>query len=167
MPVGEVPVDRLLGHPEVTGEIVHAHPAGLCHTDLAAKDGHLPFPLPGVFGHEGSGVVTAVGESVAKVAVGDKVVLSFNSCGECRECRRGEPAYCHEFRAYNFGGARPDGRSTLHRDGTPLGSEFFGQSSFATHAIAHERNLVKVPDDAPLAVLGPLGCACKPAPGPS
>ncbi|MGW4065124.1 NAD(P)-dependent alcohol dehydrogenase [Amycolatopsis sp. NPDC004747] len=158
-PGGEFTLQQVTLDDPGPGEVVvEIAGVGLCHTDLAAKDGHLPFPLPGVFGHEGSGVVTAVGESVAKVAVGDKVVLSFNSCGECRECRRGEPAYCHEFRACNFGGARPDGRSTLHRDGTPLGSEFFGQSSFATHALAHERNLVKVPDDAPLAVLGPLGC---------
>lgn len=140
---------------EVLVEIVGV---GLCHTDLAAKDGHLPFPLPGVLGHEGSGVVNAVGSAVTKVGVGDKVVLSFNSCGRCTECRRSEPAYCHEFMAYNFGGVRPDGTSTLHHDGEALGAEFFGQSSFATHAIAHERNVVKVDDDAPLAVLGPLGC---------
>ncbi|MCQ4079190.1 NAD(P)-dependent alcohol dehydrogenase [Streptomyces sp. RB6PN25] len=131
---------------------------GLCHTDLAARDGHLPFPLPGVFGHEGSGVVAAVGSAVTKVAVGDKVVLSFNSCGRCTECRRNEPAYCHEFMAYNFGGARQDSTSTLHHNGQSLGSEFFGQSSFATYAIAHERNVVKVGNDAPLALLGPLGC---------
>ncbi|NKQ54042.1 NAD(P)-dependent alcohol dehydrogenase [Amycolatopsis sp. K13G38] len=131
---------------------------GLCHTDLAAKDGHLPFPLPGVFGHEGSGVVTAVGEGVGKVRPGDKVALSFNSCGRCTQCTANEPAYCQEFMARNFAGARPDGSATLHRDGQALGSEFFGQSSFATHALAHERNVVKVPDDAPLELVGPLGC---------
>ncbi|MCW2918635.1 MAG: aryl-alcohol dehydrogenase, partial [Actinomycetia bacterium] len=131
---------------------------GLCHTDLAAKDGHLPFPLPGVFGHEGSGVVAGVGSAVTKVTTGDKVVLSFNSCGQCTQCRKGAPAYCHEFMAFNFGGVRQDGSSTLHIGDTALGSEFFGQSSFATHAIAHERNVVKVDDDAPLSVLWPLGC---------
>jgi aryl-alcohol dehydrogenase len=131
---------------------------GLCHTDLAAKDGHLPFPLPGVFGHEGSGVVVGVGSAVTKVTTGDKVVLSFNSCGRCTQCRKGAPAYCHEFMAFNFGGVRRDGSSTLHLGDAALGSEFFGQSSFATHAIAHERNVVKVDDDAPLSVLGPLGC---------
>ncbi|HWD05729.1 MAG TPA: NAD(P)-dependent alcohol dehydrogenase [Amycolatopsis sp.] len=131
---------------------------GLCHTDLAAKDGHLPFPLPGVFGHEGSGVVTAVGSAVTKVEPGDKVVLSFDSCGHCTQCDAGEPAYCQEFMAYNFGGARQDGTSPLSDSGEPVGSAFFGQSSFATHALARERNVVKVPGDAPLAVLGPLGC---------
>ena len=131
---------------------------GLCHTDLAAKDGHLPFPLPGVFGHEGSGVVEAVGSDVTKVAPGDKVALSFDSCGDCAQCRDGEPAYCQNFMAYNFGGARQDGSSPLTDGGNAVGSAFFGQSSFATHALARERNVVKVPDDAPLAVLGPLGC---------
>jgi aryl-alcohol dehydrogenase len=131
---------------------------GLCHTDLAAKDGQLPFPVPGVFGHEGSGEVVEVGSAVTKVAPGDKVALSFDSCGHCGQCKTGAPAYCHEFMAHNFGGARPDGSSALHADGQPLGSAFFGQSSFATHALAHERNVVKVGEDAPLAILGPLGC---------
>ena len=131
---------------------------GLCHTDLAAKDGHLPFPLPGVFGHEGSGVVEAVGSDVTKVSPGDKVALSFDSCGHCTQCRGGEPSYCQNFMAYNFGGARQDGTSTLTANGQNVGSAFFGQSSFATHAVARERNVVKVPDDAPLAILGPLGC---------
>ncbi|MTD12517.1 alcohol dehydrogenase catalytic domain-containing protein [Nakamurella sp. YIM 132087] len=131
---------------------------GLCHTDLAAKDGHLPFPLPGVFGHEGSGTVLRVGSAVTKVAPGDNVVLSFHSCGQCTQCKTGAPAYCLQFMPLNFGGARPDGRATLHAGDTSLGSEFFGQSSFGTHALAHERNVVKVPDDAPLEILGPLGC---------
>lgn len=158
-----------LGGPFSLEEVTLAGPAddeivveiagvGLCHTDLAAKDGHLPFPSPGVFGHEGSGVVTAVGGAVTKVALGDKVALSFDSCGRCTQCRGGEPAYCRQFMALNFGGSRADGSSTLHLGGTALGSGFFGQSSFATHAIARERNVVKVPDDAPLSLLGPLGC---------
>ncbi|MEV5848524.1 NAD(P)-dependent alcohol dehydrogenase [Streptomyces sp. NPDC051985] len=162
-------VVRELGGPFVLEQVTLSDPAddeivveiagvGLCHTDLAARDGHLPFPLPGVFGHEGSGVVVEVGRAVTKVAPGDKVGLTFDSCGLCPQCRTGEPAYCRQFMALNFGGARPDGSSALHLDGTALGSGFFGQSSFATHAIAHERNVVKVPDDAPLSLLGPLGC---------
>jgi aryl-alcohol dehydrogenase len=138
--------------------VVEIAGAGLCHTDLAARDGHLPFPLPGVFGHEGSGVVVDVGPDVTKVRRGDRVALTFNSCGQCVQCRMGEPSYCREFMALNFAGARRDGSSTLHLGDAPLGCEFFGQSSFATHAIAHQRNVVKVPDDAPLALVGPLGC---------
>jgi aryl-alcohol dehydrogenase len=147
-----------LDPPRADEILVRIAGVGLCHTDLAAKDGHLPFPIPGVFGHEGSGEVVEIGSAITKVKPGDKVALSFDSCGRCDQCRAGEPSYCHEFMAVNFGGARPDGTTALHGDGQDIGSGFFGQSSFATHALAHERNVVKVPDDAPLAVLGPLGC---------
>jgi len=147
-----------LGEPQAGEVLIEIKAVGLCHTDLAAQHGHLPFPLPGVFGHEGAGIVSAVGDGVTKVAVGDKVALSFNSCGDCTSCRRGEPGYCLEFMAFNFGGARPDGTSALALDGKDIGSNFFGQSSFATHAIANERNVVKVDDDIDLALVGPLGC---------
>lgn len=130
--------------------VVEIAGVGLCHTDLAARDGHLPFPLPGVLGHEGSGVVVEVGRGVTKVAAGDRVVLTFDSCGRCPQCAGGEPAYCRRFMALNFGGEQ--------LCGGPFSSRFFGQSSFATHALARERNVVKVPDDAPLSLLGPLGC---------
>jgi aryl-alcohol dehydrogenase len=147
-----------LDEPAAGEVLVQIAGVGLCHTDLAAKDGHLPFPLPGVFGHEGSGVVVDVGPGVVKIARGDKVALTFNSCGECVQCVRGEPSYCQSFMPLNFAGVRPDGSSTLRSGETVLGGEFFGQSSFATHAIAHERNVVRVPDDAPLSLVGPLGC---------
>jgi aryl-alcohol dehydrogenase len=84
--------------------------------------------------------------------------MSFNSCGDCTSCRRGEPSYCLEFMAFNFGGARPDGTSALNVDGKQVGGNFFGQSSFATHAMANERNVVKVDADIDLALVGPLGC---------
>jgi aryl-alcohol dehydrogenase len=136
-----------IGEPQADEVLVEVKAVGLCHTDLAAQHGHLPFPLPGVFGHEGAGIVAAIGDGVTKVAVGDRVALSFNSCG-----------YCLEFMAFNFGGARPDGTSALAIEGKEIGSNFFGQSSFASHAIAHERNVVKVDDDIDLSLVGPLGC---------
>jgi aryl-alcohol dehydrogenase len=131
---------------------------GVCHTDIAVAHGHLPFPLPGVVGHEGSGVVAAVGSGVTKVAVGDRVAASFNSCGVCASCTAGTPGYCVEFMPRNFAGVRADGSSPLTLDDAPVGADFFGQSSFATHAMAHERNVVKVPDGIPLHLVGPLGC---------
>lgn len=156
---GDFSVERLTLDGPADGEVlVEIAGVGLCHTDLAAKDGHLPFPLPGVFGHEGSGVVRAVGSGVTKVAEGDSVLLSFASCGDCVQCRRDEPSYCRNFMPLNFGGARPSGPSALTRGGEIVGSDFFGQSSFATHALAHERNVVKVDADLPLEILGPLGC---------
>jgi aryl-alcohol dehydrogenase len=138
--------------------VVQIAGAGICHTDVAVQQGHLPFPLPGVLGHEGSGTVVGVGSDVTRVAPGDQVAISFNSCAGCRECAKGQPAYCHGFLEYNFGGVRPDGSSGLASAGTKLGANFFGQSSLATHALAHERNVVKLPAGAPVELVGPLGC---------
>jgi aryl-alcohol dehydrogenase len=156
---GPFRLDQVTLGPPGAGEVlVEIVGVGLCHTDLAAKAGHLPFPLPGVLGHEGSGVVVEVGSDVTKVGRGDRVVLSFNSCGTCPHCAEAEPAYCLEFMSRNLAGVRPDGTSPLRRGGQVLGGEFFGQSSLATHAIAHERNVVKVDSSTDLRLLGPLGC---------
>ncbi len=132
--------------------------AGICHTDLVIRDLPYPPPLPSVLGHEGAGVVEAVGERVSKVKPGDHVVLSYMSCGSCANCQQGAPAYCGQFFAANLGGVRADGSTTLHNEGAPVYGQFFGQSSFATYALASERNVVKVRPDAPLELLGPLGC---------
>jgi aryl-alcohol dehydrogenase len=132
--------------------------AGICHTDIAVQHGHLPFPLPGVLGHEGSGTIVQVGADVTTLAIGDQVAISFNSCAACHQCASGQPAYCHGFLEYNFGGVRLDGSAGLASAGTKLGANFFGQSSLATHALAHERNVVKLPPGTPVELVGPLGC---------
>ena len=129
---------------------------GICHTDLSMRD--APFTLPVVLGHEGAGVVEQVGERVTKVKPGDHVVLTFSSCGGCPHCQRGQPAYCAHAFDTTFTGTRADGSHTLHKTGEVVHGSFFGQSSFATYALAGERNVVKVRQDAPLAALGPLGC---------
>ena len=131
---------------------------GVCHTDLICRDQWYPVPLPAVLGHEGSGVVERVGEGVTKVGPGDHVVLSFNHCGGCANCLRGKPSYCQTFFELNFGGARPDGSLALSGDGEAVHSHFFGQSSFAAYSVAAQNSVVKVPEDAPLELLGPLGC---------
>ena len=138
--------------------VVQIAGAGICHTDIAVQHGHMPFPLPGVLGHEGSGTVVEVGADVTRLAVGDQVAISFNSCAACPQCAKGQPAYCHGFMEYNFSGGRSDGSSGLASAGTKLGANFFGQSSLATHALAHERNVVKLPPGAPVELVGPLGC---------
>lgn len=141
------------------GEVlVRVVAAGMCHTDLIVRDQWYPVPLPCVLGHEGAGVVEEVGDGVTKVEPGDNVVLTFASCGKCATCLRGRPTYCLDFFGLNFGGARLDGSSPISKDGQPVHGHFFGQSSFATHALATERNVVKVSEDAPLDMLGPLGC---------
>jgi aryl-alcohol dehydrogenase len=132
---------------------------GLCHTDLGVAYGALPFPLPGVLGHEGAGVVEAVGSAVTRVQPGDQVLLSFTSCGGCANCRDGHPAYCDTWLPANLiGGQRTDGTSPVSRGGDQIGGHFFGQSSFARHAIVDERSATAVGPDAPLDLLAPLGC---------
>src|SRR5690349_19885630 len=140
-----------LAQPRADEVLVRMVATGLCHTDLGVAGGALPFPLPGVLGHEGAGVVEAVGPDVAGIEPGDHVVLSFTSCGGCGNCRDGHPAYCATWLPLNLiGGRRADGTSTISRDGTPLGGHFFGQSSFAERALVDQRSLVKVDPEVPL-----------------
>ncbi len=137
--------------------------AGICRTDLEGRDGHLPMipPPPSVYGHEGAGVVERVGKRVKKVQPGDHVVLGWSSCGECASCRSGNDPYCASFVPYNFGGARPDGTTTLRKGDQIVHSSFFGQSSFASFASVSERNVAKVRKDVPLEILGPMGCGIR------
>lgn len=139
--------------------LVRIAAVGLCHTDLAVQHGDLPAAFPFVLGHEGAGYVEQVGDAVTGIKVGDAVAMSFAACGHCPNCLEGRPAYCVNFRPQNFGGAREDGTTTLtDSEGKPVSSNFFGQSSFATHAIAAASNVVVLPEGAPVEIAGPLGC---------
>ncbi|MGH8907571.1 MAG: NAD(P)-dependent alcohol dehydrogenase [Egibacteraceae bacterium] len=143
-------------HDEVLVRVVAS---GMCHTDISVRDGATPFPLPAVLGHEGAGVVEAVGATVSTLAPGDHVVLSFDSCGRCASCMTARPVYCRHWLPLNLlGGSRLDGSSTLSRSDGSVHGHFFGQSSMATYALASERSAVKVPSDLPLDLLGPLAC---------
>lgn len=148
-----------LDSPRPTEVIVEVKAVGVCHTDLLARDGLYPPPPPVVCGHEGSGIVVSVGDRVRKVALGDHVVLSFASCGRCRNCLTGQPAYCDDMFRLNFGGRRADGSSPLHGDGELVNACFGGQSSFASHALVEERTVTKVGNDLPFEHLAPLACA--------
>jgi aryl-alcohol dehydrogenase len=132
---------------------------GFCHTDvLPRQEGFLATP-PLIAGHEGAGIVTAVGPGVADIPLGAHVVLSFDSCGGCANCAGGHPAYCEKFFARNLTGRNPGAPGPVtDAEGVPIAARWFGQSSFATHAIAGPRNVVVVDDDLPLHLLGPLGC---------
>jgi aryl-alcohol dehydrogenase len=138
--------------------VVQVVASGICHTDLSMRDQVFPVPHPIVLGHEGAGIVVETGAAVDKLVVGDHVIMSFNSCGICPSCLAATPSYCHDFFGRNFAGARPDGSTALSQNGKPLAANFFGQSSFATFAICHERNAVKVPREVPLDVVAPLAC---------
>lgn len=144
-----------LDDPRPSEVLVRLVATGVCHTDLTVRD-RGTVPLPAVLGHEGAGIVERVGAGVTKVQPGDHVVLSFPSCGQCRLCLRGRPAYCE--RVNHTSSTRPGGATTLRRGDEAIYGSFFWQSSFATHALATERNAVKVRRDVPLELLGPLGC---------
>ncbi|MGD8984379.1 MAG: NAD(P)-dependent alcohol dehydrogenase [Desulfobacteraceae bacterium] len=160
---GKFSIEQLeLSDPNDDEMLVRIVGAGICHTDLVARDLHLPIPperaLPSVFGHEGAGVVEKVGARVSKVMPGDHVALSWDCCGACPSCKSGNDPYCHNFFLHNFNGARPDGTTTLKKGDQVIYGSFFSQSSFANFALANERNVVKVSKDVPLEILGPLGC---------
>jgi aryl-alcohol dehydrogenase len=131
----------------------------MCQTDLHGRDGYYDTPYPAVYGHEGAGVVQAVGEHVTQVAPGDHVVISFPWCGDCPNCRRNMQSHCMKGFDLKMRGTRPDGSTLMSKGGAPVYSAFFQQSSFATYAIANERYLVKVRRDAPLELLGPFACS--------
>jgi aryl-alcohol dehydrogenase len=147
-----------LGDVQVDEVRVRMTASGICHTDLLIREGSFPTPMPVVLGHEGAGIVEEVGAAVSSVAVGDRVALSYASCGGCAGCATGRPYHCADFFGRNFMATRPDGTTALSRAGTPVHSHFFGQSSFATGAIVRECSVVKIADDVPFEVVAPFGC---------
>ena len=153
--IEEVELDRPRDH-EV---LVELRAVGICHTDLLARDGLYPTPHPLVCGHEGAGVVKEIGNAVTRVTVGDHVLMTFDSCGECENCLVGKRPYCDRMFELNFGGFRGDGSSPLSKDGELIHGWFMGQSAFATHAVTEERALVRVPRNVPFHVLAPLACS--------
>lgn len=152
--LADVEIDEPRDH-EVLVKIVAS---GVCHTDGLAQHADLPFPPPGVLGHEGAGVVEAIGSKVTSVEVGDHVIIGWPWCGECEACLTGNPRYCALIGRLLAGGNRLDGTSAFTRDAGPLNSHFFGVSSFATYSITNESSLVKVDRSLPIAKLGPLAC---------
>ena len=149
-----------LTDPRADEVLVRIVASGMCQTDLHARDGYYPtLKYPAVFGHEGAGVVAAVGSAVRKVAPGDHVIISFPWCGACPNCRQQAPAYCLDARKLKSSGTRADGSTLMCVGDDPVYSAFFQQSSFGTHAISNERFVVKVRKDAPLDRLGPFACS--------
>lgn len=157
---GEMSIEDVrIGEPADDEVLVRIVATGICHTDLSVRDQLLPMPLPAVLGHEGSGVVEAVGRSVTNVVPGDHVVMSYAWCGSCDLCHSGHPAHCENVLPQCFGGSRADGSTGITDSaGAPIHDHFFAQSSFAEYALANMRNVVKVPKDLPLDLLAPLGC---------
>ena len=131
---------------------------GICHTDIGIMQEEPFVPVPIVLGHEGAGIVERVGSAVTGFAPGDRVILSIDACGKCPSCHDDHPAYCEEMLQRHFSGGRVDGSSPLSSGGERLHGNFFAQSSFATYSVAPARAAIKVPEDVPLELMGPLGC---------
>ena len=148
-----------LDGPRADEVLVRIVATGICHTDINCHSGRgMPVPKPIVLGHEGAGVVEAVGDGVTDLAPGDHVVISGGSCGACPSCRAARPTYCRDALKFAFAGQRLDGSSPLSKNGERIAGPFFAQSSFASYCVTPARSAVKVPRDVPLDQLGPLGC---------
>ena len=160
-PGGDFSVEPIEVEAPRAGEVrVAIKGVGVCHTDLIFRDQFAPFTLPGILGHEGSGVIEAIGEGVEGLAIGDEVVVGFSSCGGCPRCGEHLPSYCQSFVPLNYAGVRLEDGSTAYAQGDqPLTSHFFGQSSFSMLSITRASNVVKVDTSkVALELLGPLGC---------
>lgn len=147
-----------LDAPKAGEVLVRNVASGMCHTDEFGRSGSSGTPFPLVLGHEGAGIVEAVGEGVEDLRPGDHVGISYAFDGTCDACKAGEPYYCENFNPINFGGvAATDGTTRLHQNGHDV-SMFFGQSSFATYSVAAAAQVAKVDDDVDLGIVAPLGC---------
>jgi aryl-alcohol dehydrogenase len=143
--------------PRADEVLVRVIASGLSHTDLLAREQILPVLLPAVLGREAAGVVERVGAAVTKLVPGDHVVLTFRTGEVQPSTTNGAPFYGEDVFALNFSGLRPDGSSPLRRGGERVAGAFFGQSSFATYALATEANAVKVSKDVGFPVLATFG----------
>ncbi len=144
-----------LEEPRKDEVLVKISASGICHTDIAVKEQSINLPLPMILGHEGSGVVEAIGENISELKIGDHVVLTSDSCGLCSRCEKKLPSYCDEFVERNLSGKRIDGTSPIN---SVIGSRFVGQSSFASHSLVSARSAIKIGRSHPLRLMGPLGC---------
>jgi NDMA-dependent alcohol dehydrogenase len=155
---GPVTVETIHVEPPKAGELtVRIAACGVCHSDLSAFNGTIPFPLPLVLGHEAAGTVVEVGDGVDAFAVGDRVISSFVSmCGRCRYCTTGRPQLCDQ--AAKAIATLPDGTvRTADADGRPL-SVFSGCGVMAEFATLHVDNVVKAVDDIPMECCALISC---------
>jgi alcohol dehydrogenase len=157
---GTLEVQELDLAPPGPGEVlVRLHASGVCHSDFNAIDGTAETRCPAVLGHEGAGVVAAVGPGVSRVVVGDHVALSWApSCGDCAECLRGLRHLCSRAWPAMGTGGLMDGTPRLSRDGEPVYHYSF-LSTFADACVVPEQSCVPIARDVPFAVAGLVGCA--------
>jgi len=147
-----------LDEPKANEVLVKMAAAGLCHSDDHLCTGDMPamcMPLCG--GHEGAGVVEAVGPNVTNVAPGDHIVLQFiPGCGRCRWCASGQQNLC-DYGAMLLSGRQLDGTFRMHKDGTDIAQMAF-VSTFSQYSVVPSISCVKIADDIPLSVACLVGC---------
>ena len=132
---------------------------GVCHSDYHLVSGSTKHPLPVVAGHEGAGVVEAVGDGVTHVHVGDHVVLNWcPACGECFYCQHDQPNLCDTFTGPIWAGTMLDGTTRLSRNGDPVYA-YCGLAAFAEYTVVPEQSCVPVRKDVPLTTASLVGCA--------
>lgn len=143
------------------GEVqVRIERASLCHSDLSVVNGSRLRPLPMALGHEAAGVVSALGEGVTDLRVGQQVVMVFvPACGSCRACAAGRPALCHRGAETNGSGDLLHGAALLHTDAGARINHHLGVSAFAEYAVVARESLVPVDADVPADVAALFGCA--------
>lgn len=146
--------------PPQKGEVlVRIVATGVCHTDaytLSGKDPEGRFPT--ILGHEGGGIVEALGEGVTSVAVGDHVIPLYTpECGECKFCKSGKTNLCQAIRTTQGQGLMPDGTTRFSKDGKPI-YHYMGTSTFSEYTVIPEISLAKISKEAPLEKVCLLGC---------
>jgi S-(hydroxymethyl)glutathione dehydrogenase/alcohol dehydrogenase len=155
----EIKTLQLPGEPGLGEVLVRLAASGVCHSDLHALDGEWDTPAPLVLGHEGAGIVEAVGEGVDHLAAGDHVILSWTpSCGRCEYCASGRPVLCEVANETAYQHVLADGKTRLSDGDQPVKS-FLGAGTFADHAMVPATAAIKIRDDAPLAQAALVGCA--------
>ncbi len=146
--------------PPKAGEVlVKIKATGVCHTDAFTLSGADPEGLfPAILGHEGGGVVEAIGEGVTSVAIGDHVIPLYTpECGECKFCTSGKTNLCQKIRATQGKGVMPDGTTRFYKDGKPI-YHYMGCSTFSEYTVLPEISLAKINKEAPLEEVCLLGC---------
>ncbi|PYY71450.1 S-(hydroxymethyl)glutathione dehydrogenase/class III alcohol dehydrogenase, partial [Pseudomonas jessenii] len=146
--------------PPQAGEVlVRIIATGVCHTDAFTLSGADPEGIfPVILGHEGGGIVEAVGEGVTSLVVGDHVIPLYTpECGECKFCRSGKTNLCQKIRATQGKGLMPDGTSRFSYEGQPI-FHYMGTSTFSEYTVLPEIALARIPRDAPLEQVCLLGC---------